>query len=162
MLAFAMKWKMAIDKSHWDILVFKDQWNIMSDFNMSHGKNIWFCFISIAWVHFSLQTEKFPFESHWNTLIFYDKKDRLPDLNMSHGKIISFRLIWFKLVIKLRNFDFEGDLNTVMFFDYKMILKWYWKLILKNKMIIKVIFDYVLWNSIWFGLSFVVWVKLWK
>ena len=47
----------------------------------------------------------------------------LPDLNMSHGKIVSFRLFWFKLVIKLRNFDFEGDLNTVMFFDYKMILK---------------------------------------
>ena len=37
-------------------------------------KNVWFCFISSAWFHFSHKTEKFEFESHWNTLIIFDKK----------------------------------------------------------------------------------------
>ena len=35
----------------------------------------------------------------------------LPDFNMSHGKmsdLVSFPLLGFTLVIKLRNFDFKG------------------------------------------------------
>ena len=71
------------------------------------------------------------------------------DLNMSYGKIpvfVSFPLLGFVLVIKLRNFDFESHWNTLIFFDTKDDIR----------------FDYVLLNSPWFGFSFVVWVEFWQ
>ena len=46
------------------------------------GKNVWFCFISIVWFHFSHKTDKFYFKAHQNTLIFSDKK-MMSDLIMS-------------------------------------------------------------------------------
>ena len=58
---------------------------------------------------------------------------------------VSFPYCGFNLVIKLKNFDFEGHWNTLLIFD------------LKNN----VRFDYVLSNSVWFSLSFVVWVEFW-
>ena len=51
----------------------------------------------------------------------------------------------FTSVIKLRNFDFESHWNTLIFLS-------------KNNFR----FEYVLPNSVWFGLSFVVWVKFWQ
>ena len=74
------------------------------------------------------------------------KKDMLLDVNMSHGKMsdfVSFSMLGFTLVITLRNFDYWNSSN---FLDKK-----------KND----VRFDYVQWNSVWFGLSFVVWVEFW-
>ena len=75
-------------------------------------KNGWFCFSSIIWVHFSHKSEKVRF---WNSLkyfnIFWWKKEMVADLNMSHWKMsdfVSFPLLGFTLVIKLRSFDFEG------------------------------------------------------
>ena len=59
---------------------------------------------------------------------------------------VSFPLSGFTLVIKLRNFDFESHWNTSIFFDKKFDVR----------------FDYVLPNSVWFGLSFVVWVEIWQ
>ena len=44
------------------------------------------------------------------------------DLNMSYGKIfdfVSFPLLGFTLVIKLRNFNFKGHQSTLIFFDKK-------------------------------------------
>ena len=44
------------------------------------------------------------------------------DLNISHGKMadfLSFPLLGFTLVIKLRNFNFENHLNALTFFDKK-------------------------------------------
>ena len=69
----------------------------------------------------------------------------MSDLNMSHGKFsdfVSFPLRGFSFVLKLGNFDLESHWNTLIFF-YK-----------KND----VRFKYVLSNSVWLGLSFIVWV----
>ena len=71
------------------------------------------------------------------------------DLNMSHGKMsdfVSFPLFGFTLVIKLRNFDFESHWNTLIFFDKKNDVR----------------FDYILPNSAWFDLGFIVWVEIWQ
>ena len=68
----------------------------------------------------------------------------LSDLNMSYGKMsdfVSFPLPESTLVIKLRNFDFESYWNILIFFDKKNDVR----------------FEYVLSNSVWFGLSFVDW-----
>ena len=69
------------------------------------------------------------------------------DLNMSRRRMsdsVSFPLFGFTFVIKLRNFDFESQWNTFLFFDRENDVR----------------FDYFLSDSLWFGLSFVVWVKL--
>ena len=108
-------------------------------------KSAWFCFISIVWVHFILKTEKFDFESLWNTLILFDK-NIVSDLNMSQGKepdFVSFPLLGFTLFLKLKNFDFGSYWKTLTCFDKKNDVRFY----------------YVLSNSVWFGLSFVVWVE---
>ena len=119
-------------------------------FEYVRWKTVWFCFISIVWVQFSLKTEKFKF---WKSLKYFNnfltKKYTTSDLNMFHEKssdFVSFPLFGFALVIKLRDFDFESYWNTFFFFWIK-----------KND----VRFDYVLSNSVWFGLSFVVWVEFW-
>ena len=65
-LTFVMKLKYANYESHWNILAFWDQSKIISDLNMSHEKNAWFCFIFIVWVHFSYKTEKFWFRKSLN------------------------------------------------------------------------------------------------
>ena len=83
--AYFCKFKDVNILRHCSILVFCDQWNMMSDLKVSNAKitivwvtliffwkkiynvrfefvpwrNVWFCFISIAWVHFSHKTEKF-------------------------------------------------------------------------------------------------------
>ena len=44
------------------------------------------------------------------------------DLTMSYGEIfdfVSFPLLGFTLVIKLRNFNFKGHQSTLIFFDKK-------------------------------------------
>ena len=58
LLVFGMKLKDDNYKSHWNILVFSEQWKMMSDLNMPHGK-IWFCFIFSVWAHLSHNTQKF-------------------------------------------------------------------------------------------------------
>ena len=43
----------------------------------------------------------------------------MSDLNMSNGKMydfLSFPLVGFTLVVKLRNFDFESQGNTLIYF----------------------------------------------
>ena len=122
------------------------------------------------------------------------KKDMVSDLNMSHGKMssfVSFPLLSFTLVIKLRNSDFESHWNILVYFDKRerhavrftyvpwkdvlfcliFILKvhlshktgkfWFYRSakyfnIFWQKNYIR--FGYVLSNSVWFGLSFAVWV----
>ena len=46
----------------------------------------------------------------------------MSELNMSYGKLsdfVSFLLLEFTLIIKLRNFDFENHCNTLRFFGKK-------------------------------------------
>ena len=52
-----------------EIFSFLIKKDMVSDLNMFHGKNVWFCFISIAWVHFSHKTEKFWF---WKSLKYFN------------------------------------------------------------------------------------------
>ena len=45
----------------------------------------------------------------------------MSDLNMAHGEMsefVSFPLLGFTFIIKMRNFGFEDHLNTLMFFDH--------------------------------------------
>ena len=105
-----MKLKNANYQGHWSILAFCDQWKMMSELNMSHGKMS--NFVSLPLFGFTLVTKirNLDFESLWNTLSF-DKKNMRTDLNMSHGKMsdfVSLPLFGFTLVIKLRNFHFKG------------------------------------------------------
>ena len=91
-------------------------------------------------------------KSHWNILVFCDQWKILSDLNMSHGKnFVSFPLFGFTLVVKLRNFDFESSWNTLILFDKK---------------IYDVIFEYALWknNLIWLCpvKQYLVWFNLLK
>ena len=74
------------------------------------------------------------------------------DLKMSHENMsdfVSFPLFGFTLVIKLRNFDFESHWNTLLLLLLLLLLFWSKKNDAR--------FEYALPDSVWFGLSFVVW-----
>ena len=69
------------------------------------------------------------------------------DLDMHYGKkidFISFPLCGLNLVIKLRNFGFGSNWRDFNIFWSKTDFR----------------FEYFLSNSVWFGLSFIVWVEL--
>ena len=109
-------------------------------------KNVWFCFISLASVHSSHKTEKC---QTWVSLKYFDKKEMATDLDMHYGKIIDFislPLCGLNLVIKLRNLGFGSNWRDFNIFWSKTDFR----------------FEYFLSNSVWFGLSFVVWVGLWQ
>ena len=76
-LFFAMELKDANGKSHWKNLVFWDQWEMMSDLNVSHGET---------------SKKLRNFESHWDIfkIMFLDKEDMTSDLNISSGKMSDF------------------------------------------------------------------------
>ena len=121
-ITFAIKSKYANYKSHWNILVFCDQWNMMSDLNMSHEKMSYFVSFLLFGLTVVIKLRSFDFESHWNVLIFFDKKNIVLILNMFQGKIFDFvssPLFRFTLVIKLTNFDFETHWNILICFDEK-------------------------------------------
>ena len=63
-----MKFKDANHKSHWNILVFCDQWKWCQVW-MCRMENVWVCFISIVWVHFSHKTGKF---WSWKSLKYFN------------------------------------------------------------------------------------------
>ena len=102
-------------ESHWNTSIFFDKKIYVTRFEYVPWKNVWFCFISIVWVHFSHKTEKFWF---WKSLKFCNilqyfliSKNMASDVYMSHGKLsdfVLFPLFGFTLVIKLRNLDFES------------------------------------------------------
>ena len=88
-------------------------------------KNVWFCFISIVWVHVRHKVEKFWIWIRWNTrrnnieIIFLDNKYMVSDLNIFLEKISDFHLFplfgftLFKKLIK------KSHWNTLIFFDKK-------------------------------------------
>ena len=110
-LTFAVRLKSANYKSHWNILVFYNQWKKVRfeyhPLKMSH-----FVFLPLLGFTLVIKLRNFDFESPWNAFIFFDKKKyMLSDLNMSHGKISDFvwlSLFGFTLVTKLRNLYFKG------------------------------------------------------
>ena len=91
-------------------------------------KNVWFCFISIVWVHVRHKVEKFWIWIRWNTrrnnieIIFLDNKYMVSDLNIFLEKISDFHLFplfgftLFKKLIK------KSHWNTLILFDKKNTL----------------------------------------
>ena len=60
---------------------------------------------------------------------FTTKWKIMSDSNMSHRKtsdFVSFLLLGFTLVIKVKNFDFESHWNALIYFDKKKILCQIW------------------------------------
>ena len=55
-------------ESHGNILIFSDKKRYDVRFENVQWKNVWFCLISIVWVHF----RNFDFKSYWNNLIIFD------------------------------------------------------------------------------------------
>ena len=69
-------------ESHWNTSIFFIKMYMTSDLNVS-WKNVWFCFISIVWVHFSHKTGKFRLRK---SLIYFNSfliKKMMSDLSMS-------------------------------------------------------------------------------
>ena len=90
MLTFAMKLKIANDKSRWDILLFYDQWKIMSDLNICHGNMSDFVSFPLFGFTLVIKLGNFDFESHVNTLIFFDKKRYVVRF-----EYIPLKYVWF-------------------------------------------------------------------
>ena len=64
-----MKLKDENYKSHWNFLVFYDQWNMTSDLNMSHGKSSDFVAFLLFGFILVIKLRSFDFESPSNTFI---------------------------------------------------------------------------------------------
>ena len=107
-LTFALELKDANYKSRWKILVFYYQWKMMSDLNMCN--DVWFCFISVRWVHFCNKTVRIlNFKSHWNTLLFFDKKETWSQIWICPMKNVWFcfiSVVWVHFSYETENFRF--------------------------------------------------------
>ena len=73
-ITLAMKLKDVNYKTHWNILVFCDQWKIRSYLTLSHWKMSNFVLFLLFRLSVITKLRNFDLESHWNTLIFFDKK----------------------------------------------------------------------------------------
>ena len=111
-LTFSMRLKSVNYKSHWNILVFYDQWKITLDLNMFHWKMS--DFVSFPLFRFTLviKLRTLDFESHWNALIYIDKKKRYA----VRFKYVSWKDVWFCFfpIVWLR-------------FSHKIKKFWFWK-----------------------------------
>ena len=144
-----MKLKDANYKSHWNILVIatNEKWCQIWIFWICPMENVWFCFTSIVWVHFSHKTEKFWFWKSLKQFNVFDKKRYGVRFKYAPWKNVwpcFISNVWVHFTHKTEKFRFWKSLNTF--------------LIKKND----VTFEYVLPNNVSFDLSFVVWVKLWQ
>ena len=70
-LTFTMKLKDVNYESHWNMLVFCDQWKIKSDLNISHEKMTGFVSFLLFGFTLVIKLRNFDFKSHWNTLVFF-------------------------------------------------------------------------------------------
>ena len=116
---------------------------------MSH---IFSCdFVSFSLFEFTLviKLRNFDFESHWNALIIFRKK-----MYSVRFEYVPWKNVWFCFIsIILVHFSHKTENSSFL-----KSLKWFkvfWK---KNDVRI----EYVLSNSVWFRLSFVVWVGFWR
>ena len=58
-------------KSHWNTLIFFDKKRYGVRFEYVPWRNVWFCFISIVWIHFSHKTWKFWFSMSLKCFDFF-------------------------------------------------------------------------------------------
>ena len=121
-----MKLKHANYKRLWNILVFCNQWNMISDLNMSHTKIFDFASFSLFGFTLVIKLRNFDFEINWDSLVFFYREDMTSDLNMAHEKMfdfVSFLLFGFTLIIKLRNVDIESRLNMYIYIYIYILFK---------------------------------------
>ena len=178
-----MRSKTANYKSHWNILVFYDQWKITSDLNKSLGKMS--DFVSFPWFGFILviKLRNFNFESHWGTLI-------CPDEKSVRFEYVPWKNFWFCFIFIFLFFShrieqISSNWNTSIYFDKKRYSVTFEYVPWKNVWLcfISIVwvhfshktenfnicwyktdvrFDYVLSRNVWFGLSFIVCAKFWQ
>ena len=88
-----MKFKHANQKSNWNVLVFCDQWKMMSDLNTFYGKCL--SFVSFPVFNFTLvmKLRKFDFKSRWNTLIILTKI--IYDVSFEY---VRWKNVWFSFI----------------------------------------------------------------
>ena len=120
-ITFERKFKDANYESHWNILVFCDEWNTMSDLNMSHEKMS--DFVSLLLFGFLSVTKlrNFDVESRWNTLIFFDKKVYAVRFEYVPWKNVWFCfifIVWIHLSYKTEKFWFSKSLKYFNFFFF--------------------------------------------
>ena len=95
-------------ESHWNTLIFFDKKRYGVRFEYVPWKNVWFCFISIAWVHFSHKTEKFRF---WRSLkyfnVFWQENDVRFDYVLSNSVwfCLSF-VVWARFWQQFEKYEF--------------------------------------------------------
>ena len=101
-------------ESHWNTLIFFDKKRYGVRFEYVPWKNVWFYFISIAWVHFSHKTVKLWF---WKSLkyfsVFMIKKDLVSNLNMSYGNawFCFISIVWIHFSHKTEKLWFWNSLK---------------------------------------------------
>ena len=98
-------------KRHWNISVFYDQWKIMSDLNMSHGKMSNFVSIPLFGFTLVIKLGNFQFERQWNILIFFDEERYVVRFEYVPWKNVWFcfnSIVWFHFSHKTKKFDFKG------------------------------------------------------
>ena len=139
-------------ESCWNILTFLvKKKNAASDFHISHGKMSDFVSFSLFGFTLVIKLRNFDFESHWNTLIIFGKK-----MYSVTFEYVPWKNVWFCFIsIILVHFSHKTENSSFL-----KSLKWFkvfWK---KKKNDVRI--EYVLSNSVWFRLSFVVWVEFWR
>ena len=106
------------------VLLFWDQWKMISDLNI---KNAWFCFISIVWVHFSHETEKLWF---WKTLKYFNILKNvwrhILICPMKKHPILFHSIVWVHLSHKTEKLWFWKSLKYFNIFWWKNILCQIW------------------------------------
>ena len=81
-------------ETHWNILIFFDKKDIMSDLNMYDGKIADFVSFSLFGLILVIKLKNFDFQSYWNTLVFFNQEKKLHQIWVRPFKQC---LIWFKL-----------------------------------------------------------------
>ena len=122
-------------ESHWNTLIFFDKKRYGVRFEYVPWKNVWFCFISIVWVHFSHKTEKFRF---WKSLKYFNIFDerrygvRFEYVPWKNVWFYFISIVWSYFSHKTEKFQFERSLKHFNIFWQRNDVR----------------FDYVLSNSV--------------
>ena len=104
-------------KSQWNILVFYDQWKVMSDLNTSHGKMSDFVSIPLFGFTLVIKLRNVNFESHWNILIFFDKERygvRFECIPWKNTWFCFFSIVWVHFSQKPEKFWYLQSLKWKM------------------------------------------------
>ena len=145
LLTVAIKLKHTNYKSHWNVLTLCEQWKIMSDLILPHGKmsefilfsligfplaiklrNFDFESYSIVRIHFGYKTAKRRFWKSLNTLTFVDQNNYDVRFECDPWKNVWFcfvSIVWVYFSYKPEKFWFWESLKYLNVFWRKKILK---------------------------------------